>query len=316
MHLLVFFVLGIAIANASITFPLKRTFAKEETPGLLTRLRDIFSDRLKNKHDVIYKGTVYVGTPPKAFNVVFDTGSGVFWLPIKGCKSSGPHADACKSKDRTYDPKESTTSKRSRRSFRLHYGTGHAFGRYYTDNVQFGSSNNKSMKMDNVLIGAANHIEYIDHGIVGLSLPASRQAKPLFFEASMWRFVVSEFKVGSYSASTIQKYAITDTGTSYIQIPTKFFQNVVDELKAEKMKGYYVMPCDSKFEMEFTINGKTFKVSEKEVLLNQGYGQKCVVAIGDAGMFDMFLLGDAFVRGWCQVYDIKEKKVGFAPVKQ
>ncbi|KAI6180231.1 Eukaryotic aspartyl protease [Aphelenchoides besseyi] len=312
MHLLVFFVLGIAIANASITFPLKRTFAKEETPGLLTRLRDIFSDRLKNKHDVIYKGTVYVGTPPKAFNVVFDTGSGVFWLPIKGCKSSGPHADACKSKDRTYDPKESTTSKRSRRSFRLHYGTGHAFGRYYTDNVQFGSSNNKSMKMDN--ISSTLITESLDCRFPPADKRNRCSSKPSL--ESMWRFVVSEFKVGSYSASTIQKYAITDTGTSYIQIPTKFFQNVVDELKAEKMKGYYVMPCDSKFEMEFTINGKTFKVSEKEVLLNQGYGQKCVVAIGDAGMFDMFLLGDAFVRGWCQVYDIKEKKVGFAPVKQ
>ncbi|KAI6204444.1 hypothetical protein M3Y94_00675000 [Aphelenchoides besseyi] len=138
---------------------------------------------------------------------------------------------------------------------------------------------------------------------------------PVVSGTSMWRFMVSGMKVGNYSASSIQKYGITDSGTSYIQIPTKLFKNVVAELKAEQMKGYYVMPCDSKFEMEFTVNGKTFKVTEKEVLLNQGYGQKCVVAIGDAGMFDMFLLGDAFVRGWCQVYDIKEKKVGFAPVK-
>lgn len=67
--------------------------------------------------------------------------------------------------------------------------------------------------------------------------------------------------------------------------------------------------------MSFTINGKDFHLSEREVLLNQGYGDKCVVAIGDAGKFDMFLLGDAFNRGHCQVYDIKEKRVGFAKIK-
>lgn len=56
--------------------------------------------------------------------------------------------------------------------------------------------------------------------------------------------------------------------------------------------------------MEFTVTGKTFSVTEKEVLLNQGFEDKCVVAIEDAGSFDMFLLGDAFIRGHCQVINV------------
>jgi hypothetical protein len=67
--------------------------------------------------------------------------------------------------------------------------------------------------------------------------------------------------------------------------------------------------------MSFTINGKKFSVDQKQILLNQGYGNQCVVAIGDAREFGMFLLGDAFIRGNCQVYDVKEKRVGFAQIK-
>ncbi|KAI6223803.1 Eukaryotic aspartyl protease [Aphelenchoides fujianensis] len=348
-----------AVAHAAITFPLKREIAKQETPGIFQRIRDIFGGRLRNIHDVIYKGAIYVGTPPKRFEVVFDTGSGLFWLPQKGCSSSGPHADACKNASRTYDPKDSRTARPMRRSFRMHYGTG---SQLYTDTVQFGDLGDKKMQMANVPVGAANQIKYIDHGIVGLSLPDSKNPPPLFFQAvknrlmdepiftaymkkcdkecedggaitlggfddahcvksdihwapvvtgtSMWRFVVSGLKVNNSTRQVINQYAITDTGTSYIQIPTRLFKDVIAQLKAEKMKEYYVLPCDSKFELEFTINRKPFKA-----LLNQGYGSKCVVAIGDAGIFDMFLLGDAFVRSWCQVYDIQQKRVGFAPVK-
>ncbi|KAI6224302.1 Eukaryotic aspartyl protease [Aphelenchoides fujianensis] len=297
---------------------------KQETPGIFQRIRDIFGGRLRNIHDVIYKGAN------------LHTGSGLFWLPRKGCSSSGPHADACKNASRTY-------------------------GQLYTDTVQFGDLGDKKMQMANVPVGAANQIKYIDHGIVGLSLPDSKNPPPLFFQAvknrpsdgradltaymkkcdkecedggaitlggfddahcvksdihwapvvtgtSMWRFVVSGLKVNNSTRQVINQYAITDTGTSYIQIPTRLFKDVIAQLKAEKMKEYYVMPCDSKFELEFTINRKPFKA-----LLNQGYGSKCVVAIGDAGIFDMFLLGDAF--SWCQVYDIQQKRVGFAPVK-
>jgi len=138
---------------------------------------------------------------------------------------------------------------------------------------------------------------------------------PVVTGTSMWRFKISGVSVNSFTNQAIDYFAITDSGTSYIQIPTVLFKQIVAELKAELKDGFYLMPCNSKFRMEFTINGKTFPVTEKEVLLNQGFGNQCVVAIGDAGQFDMFLLGDAFIRGHCQVYDVKEKKVGFAAVR-
>jgi len=267
-----------------------------------------------------------------------------------------------------YDPAGSRSAKpMGSRMFNMYYGTGQARGRFYTDTLRIGDpSQGKQFVMENVPVGAAKQIRYIDHGIIGLSLPDTRNPKPVFFQAvdegkltqpifttfmkkcdgecedggaitigdfddthcekpihwapvvtgtSMWRFVVSGYKVGNYSAVGIKEYAITDTGTSYIQIPTRLFQSTVRAMNLEKRGEFYLAPCDTKFQMDFTVNGKVFSVTEKEVLLNQGYGQKCVVAIGDAGQFNMFLLGDAFIRGHCQVYDMKEKKVGFAAVK-
>ena len=42
-------------------------------------------------------GTVLVGNPPQMFEVIFDTGSDVFWLPQKGCRASGVDVEACQS---------------------------------------------------------------------------------------------------------------------------------------------------------------------------------------------------------------------------
>lgn len=82
-------------------------------------MNDAFGERLSNKHDVIYKGTITVGTPPKKFNVILDTGSGLFWLPARGCKSSGPHAESCKDASMQYDPDKSSTAKSMSKTFSM-----------------------------------------------------------------------------------------------------------------------------------------------------------------------------------------------------
>jgi len=354
---------AVTIEAGGITFVLSKEKVKSGDSGLLN---DIFGERLNNKHDVIYRGVITVGTPPQKFNVVFDTGSGVFWLPGKGCRSSGPHAQACANSSMQYDPDASTTAKKVGGALRMFYGTGQAQGEFVNDTLRIGDPSGAQLEMRNVPIGVANRIKYMDHGIVGLSLKDARYAEPVFIQGvkegkfdkpifttfmrkcegecedggaltlggfddtncqepihwtnvvsgtSMWRFKVSGMKVNGYTNQAIDYYAITDSGTSYIQIPTKLFTEVVRELKAEKRGEYYLMPCDSKFRFEFTVNGKIFPVTEREVLLNQGFDDKCVVAIGDAGQFEMFLLGDAFIRGHCQVYDVSDKRVGFAAVR-
>ncbi|KAF9226977.1 acid protease [Gyrodon lividus] len=74
-------------------------------------------------------GTISIGTPPRNYVVVFDTGSSDLILPGVDCDNScAGHA--------IYDPASSSTSVNVNRPFVIAYGNGDiAFGQEYGDNV-------------------------------------------------------------------------------------------------------------------------------------------------------------------------------------
>ncbi|KAF9220183.1 acid protease [Gyrodon lividus] len=76
----------------------------------------------------LWFGAVTVGTPPKIYTVVFDTGSSNLLLPGVDC-------DASCDGHTLYDPASSPTSVDLGEPFVIGYGSGIAFGQQYTDNV-------------------------------------------------------------------------------------------------------------------------------------------------------------------------------------
>uniref|UniRef100_A0A7E4UWB0 Peptidase A1 domain-containing protein n=1 Tax=Panagrellus redivivus TaxID=6233 RepID=A0A7E4UWB0_PANRE len=135
--------------------------------------------------------------------------------------------------------------------------------------------------------------------------------------ATYYQFKMDAIGVGSYSSSTGWD-VISDTGTSFIGGP----QDVTDALaKAvgatyDDNYGTYFADCKSSFTgVTVTIGGKVYTISSKQVLVDAGNGQ-CEFAFFPfdfGGYGPAWILGDPFIRQYCQVYNIGEKSIGFAP---
>jgi len=84
---------------------------------------------LQNSDLVEYFGQVGVGTPPQYFKVVFDTGSGILWVPSHLCDG-----EACRVHKRLNGPADKTL-KMDRGYVNIKYGTGRMRGHRATDVV-------------------------------------------------------------------------------------------------------------------------------------------------------------------------------------
>jgi saccharopepsin len=85
---------------------------------------------LQNSDLVEYFGEVAVGTPPQYFKVVFDTGSGILWVPSDLC-----NGEACRDHHRLVEHKDKSL-KVDQGFVNIKYGTGNMRGRRATDLVK------------------------------------------------------------------------------------------------------------------------------------------------------------------------------------
>ncbi|KAI6198145.1 Peptidase A1 domain-containing protein [Aphelenchoides besseyi] len=151
--------------------------------GGLGRLFDQYGQAVTNTQNIWYKGIITVGTPPQPFNVMFDTGSDLLWIPARGCTSSGAAVSNCRAQNPVYTATSSSTARNTGQSFSIAYGLGSAQGTYYQDAFAFGSPNGRQLKYPQaVTFGAAQQMTFFDGGIFGLSFPTSRNPNPIFYE--------------------------------------------------------------------------------------------------------------------------------------
>ncbi|ETN77167.1 eukaryotic aspartyl protease [Necator americanus] len=135
-----------------------------------------------------------------------------------------------------------------------------------------------------------------------------------------WQFPMDGFKIGNYSRKR-KEQAISDTGTSWIGVPISVLSAVVRQVKAELdvMNGLYKVPCskmNSLPDLTFTINGKEYTVPSVEYVtdVELGGGQ-CAITffyLEGNGFGPSWILGDTWIRTFCNVHDIGNKRIGFA----
>jgi len=136
------------------------------------------SDPLTDSNQILWFGTIEVGTPPTTYTVDFDTGSSDLFLP-------GPDCTTTCASHTVYDPTKSSTSNALGKTFSLAYGDGSTVsGQQYTDVVSI-----SGLSVSNQTLGAASQYStgfqspnFPADGLLGMGFPSISVygANPLF----------------------------------------------------------------------------------------------------------------------------------------
>jgi len=135
---------------------------------------------------------------------------------------------------------------------------------------------------------------------------------------SWWEFNIEGTGVNSKEDKKKQS-AISDTGTSLVAGPQGPLDKLVKATGAEfdPRYGLYGVDCNAKFSWSVWVSGKEFKIDASNMLWELE-PNSCVLGydVFDSGFGGPdFILGDPFIRQFCQIYEVQEGKVGFAASK-
>jgi hypothetical protein len=135
--------------------------------------------------------------------------------------------------------------------------------------------------------------------------------------ATYWQFRMASIGVGTYTSSKGWD-VISDTGTSFLGGPQTVTDAMAQAVGAtyDEFYGAYFIDCNaSPPPVMITIGSTQYQITEKQMIIDAGNGQ-CYWAIFpfDFGGFGpAWILGDPWIRQYCNVYDFGNKQIGFAP---
>jgi hypothetical protein len=112
--------------------------------------------------------------------------------------------------------------------------------------------------------------------------------------------------------------AISDTGTSFLIGPSSTIDGIAEKYGATNQGGLWKIDCDAQLEdLVLTINGTDYAIRSKNMIVDFGAPTGCALAMQGAFLGEpQWILGDTFIREYCNVYDMTQKRVGFFKAKE
>ncbi|CAB3396756.1 unnamed protein product [Caenorhabditis bovis] len=136
--------------------------------------------------------------------------------------------------------------------------------------------------------------------------------------ATYYQFKMSAIAAGSYSAKKGWQ-VISDTGTSLIGGPKTYVAGLAEAVGATWREDYgvYIIPCSAKIPtVDITIGTHVYSLDSSNTIIPLGDGSSnCIFAIfpfRSGGFGPSWILGDPFIRQFCNIYDVGNQQVGFA----
>ncbi|VDM97675.1 unnamed protein product [Thelazia callipaeda] len=134
--------------------------------------------------------------------------------------------------------------------------------------------------------------------------------------ATFWQFRLRGIKIGHYSITGMWD-AISDTGTSLIAGPVAIVNSLA--LAYEEEEEMFFIKCDAKPPpLTFVIGSQEYYIKPENYVITISNGT-CIFAFmpyDGNGFGPIWILGDPFIRQYCQIYDIGNERIGFASSKQ
>uniref|UniRef100_A0A1I7YEB0 Peptidase A1 domain-containing protein n=1 Tax=Steinernema glaseri TaxID=37863 RepID=A0A1I7YEB0_9BILA len=134
--------------------------------------------------------------------------------------------------------------------------------------------------------------------------------------ATYYQFRMDAVSAGSYTNQGGWE-VISDTGTSFVGGPEHSINKIAQAVGAsyrEELQGYSI-DCNAKpDDIVLTIGGKKYPIRAKNYIVNVGEGICEIGFFGQesGGYGPSWILGDPFIREYCQVYDMGRERMGFA----
>ncbi|PAV79018.1 hypothetical protein WR25_03154 [Diploscapter pachys] len=138
--------------------------------------------------------------------------------------------------------------------------------------------------------------------------------------ASYWEFKIAGISLGTYK-STKSYSVISDTGTSFIGGPNAVISGLAKAAGAKYHaldEAYYIDCNANPGTVDIVIGTNTYSIQPVNYIVPIG-SDKCLFAFFDfdfGGFGPSFILGDPLIRQFCNIYDIGNKQIGFAPSLQ
>ncbi|KAF8199635.1 aspartic peptidase A1 [Pholiota molesta] len=286
--------------------------------------------------DVGYLATVQMGTPPRDFLILMDSGSADFWVGSESCQSLG--GGGCGNHN-FLGTQSSSTFVDSGSPFSVTYGTGSVAGDIITDNVSlaglalnnhtFGVATRKTLseQQTDTPVESLAKAGLIPDAITSFKIsrlsdnkndgeitfgaldttkfdPNTLVSIPNVNAQGFWEGALDAVSVDGTDLGLSGRTAILDTGTTLMVVPANDAATIHNSIPgaASDGQGGFTVPCTTTASVALTFGGQAFAIDPRDIAFqpvdaNNPQGD-CTSGItaGSIGGANEWLVGDVFLK--------------------
>ncbi|KAH8991322.1 acid protease [Lactarius hatsudake] len=251
-----------AAANAGFSpVDLKALLDDTVTPANKpTAANSLALDDLDN--DVGYLATVQMGTPPRDFQILMDSGSADLWVGAEGCKS----AEGAACGNHTFLGTQSSTSfVDTQKPFQVTYGKGAVAGNIVTDNIAIAGLQLTAHTFGVALQETDDFTTSKFDGLMGLAKSTLSEQKTLTPVESLAKAGSIKDAIVSYKISRLADQKNDGEITFGGLDPSKFDQTTLVTLPNVNTQGFWEVAMDA-----VTVGGKDLGLTGRTAVLDTG----------------------------------------------